>query len=684
MVAEPLAGIRQNCDYELALILGPLRNVPCGMQHSTAGGSDKDRFCACQVLHANVGLDVRHAHDFIEHFVAQESRYEACAKSRNVVAASVLAAQHGTRARLDANDADAAFAQHRSAAGGGSARADRDDDGAHRTIGILPDLMRGGLSVNLRVGAVAEGLQADCSLRFADQFFGVRHCATHAIGGLCQHQFSTERTQQSWPQHRRIFRHRQDDAVAAATAHHGDCQAKIAAGAFDDGASWFEGAMQFGVLDHAESGAILIAAARIERFELGDEAGTRGRQSVQFYQWRRSDQPGDVGSDSSHTRKRSLAAIVGQIMIHTMLRVLCSLAVLFTLGACAGVAPSSEEIALREYPAASLTDLERNALKQMELAAEAALAEGQHERARQIAETALSVDPAAARARAVLGVALMYESQRSKPPDLALSQRADGETLAAVRISPLDPVVALLRARCLAQAGHLSAAAAAGEAGLLLQARSMDAEYTALVEATANWCYELGEERRANRWLAQLAQRKPEDAAVQFRFGANLLVIADTPVLAASAARAFARSAELAPNDLAAHCAVIAAYVRAAELAEQAGKSDDLTKFLDAANLACSAAAARFPQSGEPLFRLAVIREQHQATGARAAYESALKAEPEHLAALLNLAALLLSSPELPDQEVAKDLYRRALLIDAAHGGLKSGERKSIEARLKN
>jgi superfamily II helicase len=43
-----------------------------------------------------------------------------------------------------------------------------------------------------------------------------------------------------------------------------------------------------------------------------------------------------------------------------------------------------------------------------------------------------------------------------------------------------------------------------------------------------------------------------------------------------------------------------------------------------------------------------------------------------------------LSSPELPDQQVAKDLYRRALLIDAAHGGLKSGERKSIEARLKN
>lgn len=370
-------------------------------------------------------------------------------------------------------------------------------------------------------------------------------------------------------------------------------------------------------------------------------------------------------------------------MMCTMLREHLSLACLLSLVACAGVSPAPETIAAMEHPAAALDEAGRQDLQRRTDAAVQALAGSDHERTRALAEAALELDPAAPRPRAVLGLALLRLAQQRTPPDLATQNRGDGETLAASRSAPADLVVGLLRARFLAESGHLSAAAAAGEACLKQQGMTNGADYLPLLAATAGWCHELGEERRASPWLIQLAERMPDDAAVQYRLGDNLLQIADSPSMAAAGARAFAKSADRAPDDAAARLAVIACYVRAAELADKAGKAADAATMLMEATKACADAAARFPKLAEPWFRTGVVAEQSSdGAAARAAYERALQIEPAHLGALLNLAAALDASAQPADKDAAKALWRRALARDAAEGGLKAGERTRIAARL--
>ncbi len=370
-------------------------------------------------------------------------------------------------------------------------------------------------------------------------------------------------------------------------------------------------------------------------------------------------------------------------MMSAMLRKRLFLTCLLPLVACAGVSPAPEAIAAQEHPAAVLDEAGRQELQRRTDAAVQALALGDHERTRALAEAALELDPAAPRPRAVLGLALLRLAQQSTPPDLAIQNRGDGETLAAKRAAPADLVVGLLRARFLVESGHLSAAAAEGEACLKLQGMTNQPDYVPLLAATAGWCHELGEERRASPWLIQLAERVPDDAAVQYRLGDNLLQIADSPSMAAAGARAFAKSADRAPDDSTARLAVIACYVRAAELADKAGKAADAAAMLGDAAKACADAEVRFPKLAEPLFRTGVVAEQrNDGAAARAAYERALQIEPAHLGALLNLAALLDASAQPADKDAAKALWRRALASDAADGGLKAAERTRIAERI--
>jgi tetratricopeptide (TPR) repeat protein len=356
---------------------------------------------------------------------------------------------------------------------------------------------------------------------------------------------------------------------------------------------------------------------------------------------------------------------------------------LLPIAACAGVSPSPEAIAAQEHTPAVLDAVGQQDLQSKTEAALQALTSGDPELAVSQAEAALALDPAAPRPRAALGLALLRQAMRRLPPDLNLQSRGDGETLAASRAAPADLVVGLMRTRFLAESGHLSAAAAAGEACLKLQGMTGQAEYVPLLATTAALCHELGEERRASPWCIQLAERQPDDAGVQYRLGENLLEVADSPAMAAAGARAFAKCADLAPDDLAARLAVVACQVRAAELADKAGKSSDAANFLGEAAKACADAAARFPKLAEPWFRAGVVAEQrNDSAAARTAYERALQIEPEHMGSLLNYAAVLDASKETADKDAAKAAWRRALARDAASGGLKAAERSRIEARL--
>lgn len=318
-------------------------------------------------------------------------------------------------------------------------------------------------------------------------------------------------------------------------------------------------------------------------------------------------------------------------------------------------------------------------VRQGELAALQALAQRRHGEAERAANAVLALDPRSARGRAVLGNALRVRAAASDPPDLDLVQRGDGETLTAVRLAPLDPVVAGLRAQFLGDVGHLSAAAAAAEDCLMRLPAGADPDRLDLLDLAGQFAYELGEELRALPHLRALAVHRVDDAALHFRLGACLLRTAVDAATAADAATAFARGAELAPGDDDVHLAVVAAHFRAAELARQSGDDQRAQEQLGLAATAARAVAARFERSAEAAFRVGAVAEaQQDLTAARANYDEALRRDAEHLGSLLNLASLCAATPETGAR--ARELWRRALAVDERRGGLSAAERARVSA----
>lgn len=348
---------------------------------------------------------------------------------------------------------------------------------------------------------------------------------------------------------------------------------------------------------------------------------------------------------------------------------------------CSGVSPDPAGLAAREFPAVELSEGERLEALRLQTAALAAIDRRDWSEAARIAGSALSLDPRLPRARAALGLATFEQGMLVEPSDLFLVHRGDGETASALRLAPSDPVVALLRGRLLASSGHLSAAAAVAENALPSQTIRDDPERIALLEAAATWRYELGEELAALPHLRALTTVQGDRAITHFRLGCSLLRTAQVAATAGEAAAAFERSAALAPGDEDARLAVVAAYVRAAELARKGERAPDGTDWLARAGAAADAAVRAFPQLAEARFRRGIVAElRGDPAAAAASYRETLERQPAHSGALLNLAALLANGADPADRAAARDLWRRAL---ASPEVLTAGERARIERQLR-
>lgn len=349
------------------------------------------------------------------------------------------------------------------------------------------------------------------------------------------------------------------------------------------------------------------------------------------------------------------------------------------LAACSAASPDPAVMAAAELPVMQLD--EASAVRAAEAAARAVAAvdSRRFELAEDIARDVLSWAPRQPRARAVLGLCLLQRASAVSPPDLQLQNTGEGETLRASRLAPTDLVVGRLRAQFLARVEHLSAAAAAAEAVLVQNQRSDDADYVALLALCGEWRYELGEERLARPHLQALTDLRPSDAAAHFRLGICMLRTADNAVDAAAAAKAFARSLELAPGDEDAMLSIGKAHARGAELASGAERE----AALEAAAKVFGEAAARFPESAEAAFCEGVALEQlGRSAAAAAGYETALQRDPSHLGAMLDLAQLRLQDPATA--AAARELLQRALnRAGADRKALTPPERARIEAFLR-
>ncbi|HEX6812241.1 MAG TPA: hypothetical protein VF384_11500 [Planctomycetota bacterium] len=379
------------------------------------------------------------------------------------------------------------------------------------------------------------------------------------------------------------------------------------------------------------------------------------------------------------------------------LRVASAASIALVVG-CAGVSPRPELANADSLPIRELSAPEQQELAAILDRAIHAVVRKDYAEADAEARRALEIDPRAARARSVLGMVSLQRANLRDPPDVFELNAGEAEMLLAAQIAPDDALVAWMRAVFLAETGHLSAAAAAAEAALLRATGAPASDRAALLAIAGNSHYELGEERAALPHLQAYFGEEPDDAATAFRIGSCLLRIAAVPegakaievaqIRAEDAARAFARSAELAPGDEDAALAAGAALVRAADLAGQRRDVPGPERRMlqeqrwQQAEKQFHAAAERFPQSAEPIFRIGVIAETRgDAAAAHQAYLQALGRDLAHLGSLLNLAALFEASG---DANAAGSLLERALAADTARPGLSADERRRLQERLRS
>jgi tetratricopeptide (TPR) repeat protein len=367
------------------------------------------------------------------------------------------------------------------------------------------------------------------------------------------------------------------------------------------------------------------------------------------------------------------------------------------IAACAGVSIRPELANADTLPKYEMSAPEQRELAAILDRAIQAVVRRHYEEAEEEALRAIDIDPRAARARSVLGMVLLQRAKRRDPPDVFEMNAGETEVLLAEQIAPNDAFVGWMRAVFLAEAGHMSAAAAAAEAALLRTADTPAPDRAALLAIAGNCRYELGEERAALPHLQAYFGLHPDDATAAFRIDSCLFRIAAVPegakaaevaqIKAEEAARAFARCSEIAPGDADAALAVGAALVRAAELA---GQRRDLPaperrmqqeQRWQQAEQQFRKVAERFPESAEPMFRLGVLAETRGDTPAsHQAYLQALDRDRQHLGSLLNLAALLEASG---DAAAAASLIERALAADEARPGLSADERRRLQQRLR-
>jgi tetratricopeptide (TPR) repeat protein len=363
--------------------------------------------------------------------------------------------------------------------------------------------------------------------------------------------------------------------------------------------------------------------------------------------------------------------------------------------ACAGVSVRPDDADASALPTVSLSTADSEALASLVRLAIESLERRHDADAEHHARRALELDPRSARARAVLGASICRQSALDDPPDLLRANAGEAELILASRLAPADPFVGWLHASMLADAGHLSAAAATAEAALQRTTGAPAAERSELIGVAGTCRYELGEERAALPHLQAYVAIRPDDATASFRLGVCLLRLAETPtgprpnslVVAQShaeaAARAFGRCAELAPGDADAALAGGAALLRAAELAAERRDQAAADERRQAAEQQFRDVAARFPANAEALFRAGVVAElRGDDAAARQDYLAALARDPNHLGSLLNLAACHERSDGPAADASVRELLQRALQVGVGRGALSTAERDRIRTRL--
>jgi hypothetical protein len=170
---------------------------------------------------------------------------------------------------LDGDDLHAGLAllEHLADAGDGAAGADAGDDDVDRAVGVAPDLLGRGLSVDLGVGGVGE-LRAMTAPSGSATISSALATAPFMPLAPSVSTSSAPSPQQGAALLAHRLGHGQDEAVAAGRAHEGQGDAGVARGGLDDGAAGLQLTGGLGASIMATPMRSLTEAPGVEELEL--------------------------------------------------------------------------------------------------------------------------------------------------------------------------------------------------------------------------------------------------------------------------------------------------------------------------------------------------------------------------------------------------------------------------------
>ena len=153
-------------------------------------------------------------------------------------------------------------------AGHGATSTNAGHENIHIAVGVGPNLLTGGLAVNLRVGGISELAGQDGVTTLGDNLVCLVYGTLHAGGTRGQHDLCAVGTQQHAAFQRHGFRHGQHHVIAAGGTHQGQGDASVAGGGFHDGATRFEFTGGFGGIHNGLTDAVFHRVCRVEKLQL--------------------------------------------------------------------------------------------------------------------------------------------------------------------------------------------------------------------------------------------------------------------------------------------------------------------------------------------------------------------------------------------------------------------------------
>src|SRR5665647_1371374 len=257
---------------ELARVLRSTGDL-VGRSESGAGGEADQQTLflrgTTSPLHGRLGVDVD---DLVVDLSVQDLRHEVRTQPLDLVRTRSSPVEDRGLLGLHANDLDLGVAslEDLADAGDGATGADACDEDVDRAVGVLPDLFRSGLAVDLGVGLIGELAGQDATALGRD-LLRPGDSTLHPLRAGGQDELGAVGRQQHLALLAHRLRHGEHYVVSTCGAHHGKRDTGVATGRLDDRSARFELAGLLGGVDDRHPDAVLHGAGRAEELELGGD-----------------------------------------------------------------------------------------------------------------------------------------------------------------------------------------------------------------------------------------------------------------------------------------------------------------------------------------------------------------------------------------------------------------------------